>query len=138
MHTVRCVAERDALLNARALHRGGSDSRGRAAYFFPDVTDETKSTSRHRPYELLLCAGVANGPPSGAHPAGERIVRYETPIPHRTDELLFAHHAVPVSYEIDQYVEHLWLDVDDSAGPVQLTPVTADFAVSEYEGHRPA
>jgi hypothetical protein len=28
--------------------------------------------------------------------------------------------------------------VDDGAAPVQLTPVTVDFAVPEYEGHMPA
>jgi hypothetical protein len=137
MHVVRCLAERDALLKARTLRRGRPDNSVRWAHVFPDFTDETKSTARHRPYELLLCAGVADRPPSGAYPAGERIVGYETPIPHRTDEFLFAHHAVPVPYEMDQHVEHLWLDVDDSARPVQLTPVTVDFAVSEYEGHVP-
>ena len=136
MHVVRCLAESDALMKARTLRRGRPDNSGRWAHLFPDFTDEPKSTARHRPYELLLCAGVADRPPSGADPAGERIVRYETPIPHRTDEFLFAHHAVTVPHEMDQHVEHLWLDVDDRAAPVQLTPVTVDFAVPEYEGQR--
>src|SRR5262245_10907433 len=130
MHAVRCLAKRDALLKARALRRCRPDSNGRWARVLPDFTDEPKSTARYRPYELLLRPGVADGSPSGADPAGEGIVRYETPIPHRTDEFLFAHHAVPVPDEMDQHVEHLWLDVDDGAAPVQLTPVAVDFAVS--------
>jgi hypothetical protein len=39
---------------------------------------------------------------------------------------------------MDQHVEHLWLDADDGAVPMQLAPVAVDFAVSEYEGHVPA
>ena len=105
---------------------------------FSNVTHETESTARHRANETLLRAGIADGPPCGAHPAGECIVRHEPPIPHGTDEFLLAHHAVPVPHEMDQHVEHLWFDADEGAVSMQLTPVTVDLAVVEYESHTPA
>ena len=113
-------------------------ARGAGVRFVSDVTHETESTPSHRPYEPLLGAGVADGPPRGAHPAGERIVRHDSPIPHGTDELVFADHTVPVPHEMDQHVEHLRLDVDDRAFSMQLTPIAVDFAVAEYKGHVPA
>ena len=39
---------------------------------------------------------------------------------------------------MNQHAEDLWLDADEGAVSMQLTPVTVDFAVSEYEGHTPA
>src|SRR5262249_20742908 len=88
--------------------------------------------------EPLLCAGIADGPPSGAHTAREGIVRDEPSIPDDTDELVLGHDPVSVPYEMNQHVEHLWLDGDDGPVPIQLPPITVDFAVSEYEGHVPA
>src|SRR4029453_5421685 len=133
MHAVRRSAEPDALLKARRIQRGrlGSGGVRTGVRFFSDFSDTTKSTARHCPYESLFCAGVTDGPPSSAHPAGERIVRYEPSIPNGTDELVFADHAVSVPHEMDQYVEHLWLDVYDRAFSTKLTPITIDLPVSE-------
>jgi hypothetical protein len=39
---------------------------------------------------------------------------------------------------MDQHVEHLWLDAEEVAVPMQLAPVTVDLPVFEYEGHVPA
>ena len=36
---------------------------------------------------------------------------------------------------MNQHVEDLWLDADEGAVSMQLTPVTVDFAVSEYESY---
>jgi hypothetical protein len=38
---------------------------------------------------------------------------------------------------MDQYVEHLWLDVYDRAFSTKLTPITIDLAVSENKCHGP-
>jgi hypothetical protein len=48
----------------------------------------------------------------GAHAARDRIVRNEPSIPDDSDELVLADDSVPVAYEMDQHVEHLWLDGD--------------------------
>ena len=113
--------------------RGWPDSGGRRAGVgcFSDFTNKTKSTPRHRPYESLLGAGVADSPPSGTHSAGERVVRHEPSIPYGTDELVFAHDAVSMSHQIDQHVEYLGFDVNDGAFSTELTPVYLDFAVFE-------
>jgi hypothetical protein len=112
--------------------------RRRADVFFSHFTNETESTSGHRPYESLFRAGIADGSPRGAHSAGEGIVRYNPAIPYSPDELVFADDAVSMPHEVDEDVEDLRLDMHDGAVSIELTPIAIDLAVSEPEPHVPA
>ncbi|HET9264780.1 MAG TPA: hypothetical protein VFO14_17145 [Vicinamibacterales bacterium] len=96
-----------------------------------DFANNPKSTERHRPYESLLGAAVADSPPSGTHSARDRVVRHEPSIPDGTDELIFAYDAVPMPHEVDEQIEYLWFDVNDGVFSTELTPIFLDFAVLE-------
>ena len=89
---------------------------------FLDLTNKSESATRHRADEPLLCAGITDGPASGAYAAAECIVRHGPAIPHHADELFLAHDAVPVPHQMNQHVEHLRLDAHSGAVPMELTP----------------
>ena len=106
--------------------------------FFSHLTNETEPTPCHRPDQPLVRAGVPDGPTRRTDPTCQCVVRNGPPIPHGTDELLFAHHAIAVPHQIDQQVEHLRFQVCALACSMQLTPITIDFTVCKYKSHEPA
>jgi hypothetical protein len=54
-------------------------------------------------------------------------------VPNRLDQLVLAHDPVAVLNEVNEYVEHLRLDVDGRTGLPQLLSRGIDFEIAEAE-----
>src|SRR5262249_57596038 len=88
----------------------------------PDA-DERNSLAGGGADEALLLAAIADGAPGGVDAARERRVGHDSPVPHPSDQVVLADHAVAVANEKNNEVEDLRLDRDERAFATQLAPV---------------
>src|SRR5258708_38166019 len=85
-------------------------------------TDEAEALARDGADQLLLLAAVADRLARGVDAAGQRRIRHDPAAPDRRDEIILADDALAILHQVDQEIEHLRLDRDPRAAPVQLAP----------------
>src|SRR5262245_16484702 len=137
MHAVGRAAEAYLLLHADVRgrqpgHRGrGGCSVVGVARWFPELTDESKASTRYRPDEPLASTAIADCAPCRADSAGDRILRHHAALPHGLHQLVLADDPVAMPDELDQDVEDLRLDAYGRAIAAQLAAVAIDLAVAK-------
>ena len=98
--------------SARACLPGG---RRRAARSRPDLGGKQETPPLHGANDRLLLATVADRPAGGVDTAVECRIRYGSAVPDTLDQLILADDPVGVLRKVEEQVEDLRLDVNDSA-----------------------
>ena len=86
-----------------------------------------------RPNHKLLVSIVANGAPRRADAGAQRCLGDDTTLPNGLDKLVLAYNSIAIPDEVNEQIEHLWLDADNLTTSAQLMPPKIDFKLGEAE-----
>ena len=89
--------------------------RRRAARSRPDLGGKQEAPPLHGANDRLPLATVADRPAGGVDTAVECRIRYGSAVPDTLDQLILADDPVGVLRKVEEQVEDLRLDVNDSA-----------------------
>jgi hypothetical protein len=98
-----------------------------------DLSNKSESTLTLRANEALIVAAVAQRPPRSTDAGAERCLGDETTLPNLLDQLILAHDSVAMLDKVNDQIEDLRLDVNNSAGTPQFMPSDIDFEACEAE-----
>ncbi len=88
-----------------------------------DIADEAEALSCDGADQGLVGAGIADRPARGIDPAGQGRFRDGTAMPDPVNQLVLGHHAIAVFHQMDDEIEHLWLDGNGTVASAQLASV---------------
>lgn len=85
--------------------------------------------------QSLSLAIVANRSAHGIDAAGQRRFRDDPPAPNRPQEVVLADNPVAVQHQVNQQVEHLWLERHRFAVAAELAPVDVEHLIAKGKFH---
>src|SRR5215208_2869028 len=104
--------------------------RQRVPIHFPS---ESKASLMDGANQGLVRAAVADRSSGRADARAERCIRNRAALPERVDKLILAYDARAVTYQIDEEIEYLWLEVEGMATPPQLPLPKVNLKLAEAE-----
>ena len=98
---------------------------------FTNFSDEAKAFARQGANQVLLLAAVANGLASRGDSAGERRLRYNTPLPYHLDKIVVADDALAIANKVFQDIEHLRPDRNYLGSAPEFPPIRIELVIFE-------
>src|SRR6185437_7752524 len=99
------------------------------------VADETNTLAGIGLDQDLIFTGVADGLARSGDARAERRFRNDASVPHRSNQVIPAHHAIFVLQKIDQQIENLRFHGDRLGMARKLTLLTVEHTAGEDELH---
>jgi hypothetical protein len=94
----------------REPRHDGQSSRPVSILLLTRLADEADAFADDRADQPLLIASVADDPSDGVDTARKRRFRHDPPAPDRGQQIVLADHAIAISDQEHQQIEHLGLD----------------------------
>ena len=107
--------------------------RSRIACTRCDFSGKEKAPPLDGADEGLLLSRVTDGAARRIDPAVQRGVGYDAAFPDGFDQLILADDPVGVADKVQEQIEDLWLDMNDTLAALELSPVGVDRKIIELE-----
>jgi hypothetical protein len=95
------------------------------------MPDEPEAALMQRPDKNLVGPVVTKRSSGAIDAAAERSLGDDPAIPDRLYQFILADNPVMVTHEVNDEIEHLWLDMDGLAKPAQLLLTEVDFELGK-------